>query len=357
MGILFGSLVAIITLACFKQQIINDPTTLNICWRILAGFGAIPACFAVYWRLTIPESPRFAIDVLKDTDRGESATEAFLESKAIADVKIIDEARSKPQSSTFAAYRLAFSTHFSKWLNLKVLIGCALCWFFLDIGYYGTSLNTSVVLQYIGYGSPKITGTPTGQNIFDDVWAKAVGTALINISSTVPGYFFTVAFVDKWGRKPIQYLGFTMLTLIFLFMAIFYSQLTTKSGSGSIGGENIVFIIMYSLAQFFFNFGPNSTTFIVPAEVFPTAVRSTGHGISAATGKLGAILAAQCFSLVAKSRIGLQGVLYIFAACCAIGMYFTTWIPETMRLSLEELDRDHMEALIEKDDIKDAEEI
>ncbi len=39
-----------------------------------------------------------------------------------------------------------------------------------------------------------------------------------------------------------------------------------------------------------FNFGPNSTTYITPAELFPTRYRATCHGISAASGKLGSIL-------------------------------------------------------------------
>ena len=42
--------------------------------------------------------------------------------------------------------------------------------------------------------------------------------------------------------------------------------------------------------QFFLNFGPNATTFVIPGEVFPTRYRSTAHGISAALGKLGAII-------------------------------------------------------------------
>ena len=52
-----------------------------------------------------------------------------------------------------------------------------------------------------------------------------------------------------------------------------------------------VFVFLYCLANFFQNFGPNTTTFIVPGEVFPTRYRSTGHGISAASGKLGAVIA------------------------------------------------------------------
>jgi MFS transporter, PHS family, inorganic phosphate transporter len=49
-------------------------------------------------------------------------------------------------------------------------------------------------------------------------------------------------------------------------------------------------VALYCLANFFSNFGPNTTTFILPGEVFPTRYRSTGHGISAACGKIGAII-------------------------------------------------------------------
>jgi PHS family inorganic phosphate transporter-like MFS transporter len=51
------------------------------------------------------------------------------------------------------------------------------------------------------------------------------------------------------------------------------------------------FVFLYCLANFFQNFGPNMTTFVIPGEVFPTRYRSTAHGISAASGKLGAIVA------------------------------------------------------------------
>jgi MFS transporter, PHS family, inorganic phosphate transporter len=54
--------------------------------------------------------------------------------------------------------------------------------------------------------------------------------------------------------------------------------------------SSVGLITLYCLANFFTNFGPNTTSFILPGEVFPTRYRSTGHGISAAAGKTGAIL-------------------------------------------------------------------
>ena len=94
--------------------------------------------------------------------------------------------------------------------------------------------------------------------------------------------------------------------------------------------------------------GPNSTTFIVPAELFPARFRSTCHGISAASGKAGAIIGAFGFLFLAQpsdaaaaapypAGIGLQASLWLLAACAYAGMLVTFFfVPETQGKSLEE---------------------
>jgi PHS family inorganic phosphate transporter-like MFS transporter len=83
------------------------------------------------------------------------------------------------------------------------------------------------------------------------------------------------------------------------------------------------------MANFFQNFGPNTTTFIIPGEVFPTRYRSTAHGICAASGKLGAIIAQF-----------LPHILEIFALFMLTGVFSTLLLPETMNKSLEDLAQD-----------------
>jgi PHS family inorganic phosphate transporter-like MFS transporter len=94
------------------------------------------------------------------------------------------------------------------------------------------------------------------------------------------------------------------------------------------------------MANFFQNFGPNTTTFIIPGEVFPTRYRSTAHGICAASGKLGAIIAQVGFSRLIN--IGGKGkflphILEIFALFMLTGVFSTLLLPETKNRSLEEL--------------------
>ena len=322
-GILLACGVSVAAVAFMgKEAIEADPTNLDYVWRFCVGFGAFPALCAVYYRFTIQESPRFTMNVEGNVEQAASDAQHISE---LHSVEVVGH--KKPQSAA-RAYSGRFFKHFSQWKHLRVLIGCAMCWFLLDIGYYGTNLNTPVVLTAIGFADDT-------HGAYWNVWLSCIGNLIIALCGNVPGYYFTVAFVDRWGRKPIQMMGFTMLTICFAIMGLDYTNLTQN--------HKTLFVVIYSIAQFFFNFGPNATTFIFPAEVFPTAVRSSAHGISAASGKLGAIIAAQLFSTVTDlggppgKATFMYGVLLIFSAVCFLGLLFTFLLPETMGKSLEEL--------------------
>jgi PHS family inorganic phosphate transporter-like MFS transporter len=86
------------------------------------------------------------------------------------------------------------------------------------------------------------------------------------------------------------------------------------------------------LCQLLFNLGPNTLTFIIPAEIFPTRYRGTCHGISAAAGKLGSIVV-QAFlpqtKITNPNSTTLGWVLIAFSFAMALGAVFTwAWIPE-----------------------------
>jgi PHS family inorganic phosphate transporter-like MFS transporter len=128
-------------------------------------------------------------------------------------------------------------------------------------------------------------------------------------------------------------MGFTILTILFCIIGFGFHALSGKA-----------LLALYVLCQFFFNFGPNATTFIVPGECFPTRYRSSSHGISAAAGKIGAILAQ---ALIGPLRTRgatktndspwLNHVMEIFALFMLLGIFTTLLLPETKRKTLEQL--------------------
>lgn len=330
-GILGSAIVALVVLAAFKSAIISDVSYVDYCWRIVLGCGAIPGIAALYFRLTIPETPRYTMDVEHDVNKATSDVANYLQKSDTTDE---NDGPGNHVGVPKASWS-DFTSYFGKWKNGKVLLGTSMSWFALDIAFYGIGLNNGIILSAIGYADTH--DADFNLRAYNSLKNMALGNIIITIMGTVPGYWVTVAFVDKWGRKPIQIMGFVVLTVLFVVMGAAFNPLKEHSIPA--------FIVLFTLLQFFQNFGPNTTTFIVPGEVFPTRYRSTGHGISAASGKLGAIVAQVGFSKlkdIGGPNAFVGQLLLIFAAWMFIGGLFSIFIPETKGLSLEELaNEDH----------------
>jgi PHS family inorganic phosphate transporter-like MFS transporter len=341
-----AAIVALIVTAGFKESLetaTKASTCTGVCqlavdkmWRIIIGFGAVPGCIALYYRLTIPETPRYTFDVARDVEKAGEDVTAYINGKPEGHPDEIQRATTNTQSAPALRIPKAswsdFAAHYSQWKYGKVLLGTAGSWFFLDVAYYGLGLNNSIILSAIGYSG--------GSNMYHVFYNNAVGNLILICAGAIPGYWVSVATVDTLGRKPIQIMGFSILTILFITIGFAYNKL--------LGHKGHALLALYVLAQFFFNFGPNSTTFIVPGECFPTRYRSTSHGFSAASGKLGAIIAQVVFGPLRTrgAKAGATGsaaspwlnhVMQIFALFMLCGVFTSLLIPETKRKTLEEL--------------------
>ncbi|GJF00063.1 Inorganic phosphate transporter [Phanerochaete sordida] len=338
-----AALVAFIIVSAYKGSILrDDPTTfphIDQMWRILIGLGCIPGVIALYFRLTIPETPRFTMDIERNVQQASQDVDNFLTTGTYyVDPDAAIERVQAPKAS-----KRDFLAYFSKWQNLKVLIGTSYSWFALDIAFYGLGLNNSIILNAIGFGSPdkSLTG---GLKAYTNLRNICVGNMVLSVAGLIPGYWVAFLFIDSWGRKPIQLMGFTMLTILFCCMGFGYDKLIATTGAQK------AFVFLYCLTNFFQNFGPNTTTFIVPGEVFPTRYRSTGHGISAASGKLGAVIAQVGFARLKNihgTNAFIGHILEIFAFFMLTGIFSTLLIPETKQKTLEELSNENQEGFIQ----------
>jgi PHS family inorganic phosphate transporter-like MFS transporter len=222
------------------------------------------------------------------------------------------------------------------------LLGTTSCWFLLDVAFYSQNLFQRDVYTAVGW----IPAAKTLSAV-EEVFKISRAQSLIALCSTVPGYWVTVLLIDRIGRFKIQLQGFFFRTVFMLALTIPYDHLKNHNTGG--------FLALYALTFFFANFGPNSTTFIVPAELFPARFRSTCHGISAASGKAGAIIGSFGFLYASQSThqsqvqpgyskgIGLQGALYLLCGTNALGFLCTFLVPETNQISLEDLSGENEE--------------
>ncbi|KAF8388223.1 hypothetical protein HHK36_026889 [Tetracentron sinense] len=338
-GILGGGIVAIIVSAAFDNKfkapiykldnLKSTPPQADYVWRIILMFGALPAALTYYWRMKMPETARYTALVAKNAKQAATDMSRVLQVQIQAEEEKVERLTQEP-SNSFGL----FSREFARRHGLH-LVGTTTTWFLLDIAFYSQNLFQKDIFSAIGW-IPK----PETMNAIYEVFKIARAQTLIALCSTVPGYWFTVFFIDKIGRFTIQLMGFFFMTVFMFALAIPYHHWT-------LDGNHIGFVVMYSLTFFFANFGPNATTFVVPAEIFPARLRSTCHGISAAAGKAGAIVGAFGFLYAAqdtkkpdegyKPGIGVKNALIVLGVVNFLGMVFTFLVPESKGRSLEEI--------------------
>ncbi|CAL5035438.1 unnamed protein product [Urochloa decumbens] len=325
-----GNLAAGIVVFIVSASFINTPAYRNstdkrgqadYVWRIVLMFGSIPALLTFYWRMRMPETARYTALIARNLKQAVSDMNMVLDID-INDLTEQEDANTLANQDNFGLFSSIFMCRHG-WHLISTMV----CWFMLDVVFY--SLNLFMIdIFTAGFGDASKEG------ILEQTNKIAKTQAIIAVSGTLPGYFFTVMLVDRIGRIKIQLMGFTMMTIFLIGLAAMYFRKNTASLP--IAG----FTVMYGLIFFFANFGPNSTTFIVPTEIFPTRLRSTCHGISGAGGKAGAIVGVLLFQYAGRSIL-LK--LLILASCNLVGIIFTLLLPESKGLSLEDIGGDIQE--------------
>ncbi len=300
-----GSLAAVAVGAISAYSLPPD-----IAWRVMAAVGAIPAATVIYLRRKVPETPRYAALAKGNLEEAKRAA-SFLGAK-------LDTNKVVSKNLTVGEFLSKYGL---------VLIGTAVPWFILDIAFYGTGIYSGPIVT-------SILGTPSsvGFEIVEQGVPFMVGFF---------GYFTAVALMDKLGRKLIQIQGFVGMAVIY---AIVSAVMITsgKKVEGFLIPTSIAFAV-YSLSFFFIDFGPNTTTFVLPAELYPTKYRTTGHGISAASGKLGAAITTYLFPTL-LSTYGIKPILEALIVLSLIGALITAFFVKEPKLkSLEEVSEEEVE--------------
>jgi MFS transporter, PHS family, inorganic phosphate transporter len=144
-----AAIIGLIIVACYKDAVKSaNIKKVDEMWRLLIGIGAIPGVIALYFRLTIPETPRFRIDVERNVyQASEDVAEVLNKSQFSLNPGYTIHRIRVPKSSWDD-----FKHHFSQWKNLKVLIGTCYSWFALDVSTqveYCTSLILLLLRLYI----------------------------------------------------------------------------------------------------------------------------------------------------------------------------------------------------------------
>ena len=298
LGLIIGPLVAL--------SLLGAGTGADIAWRTMLALGAVPAAAVIYLRRKMPESPRYQAQV-----RGRGA-EAGTELAAFSDGLV----RAAPNGPRNAAPRgMTLRAFLTNRKYIVLLIGTAGTWFLLDYAYYGNTISTPQIIKLVApHASP----------------ATAIAIQLaIFVVAALPGYALAIMRMDRIGHRRLQLIGFAMMALCFGVIAVVPGMTTAV----------VPFLVFFGISYFFTEFGPNTTTFVLPGEVFPVSMRATGHGISASVGKFGAFVGVFLFPLL-KDSLGLRGTLALTAGVSIAGLLLTRLLPEPSGHSLDEMASD-----------------
>jgi len=287
----------------FGLTLLSAGVNHDLVWRLLLGLGALPSAAVLYMRRRMPESPRYLAWVEGREKEAARSLEQFSDGQI----------KARTNGSAVKPVRLSLGEFLSDRRLALILLGTAGSWFVFDYAYYGNSVSAPlIVLSVLG---KKAT-----------IEQSLALNLLIWLVAAVPGYYLACGLMDRIGHRRLQLIGFPAMGAAFLLIGVI-PGVTAAVGP---------FLVLFGISYFFAEFGPNTTTFVLSSEVFPTSVRTTGHGISAGVAKFGAFIGVYLFPHISEA-LGVGGALEFSAGMAALGFLVTFLIPEPAQESLEQI--------------------
>ncbi|CAH2352635.1 glycerophosphoinositol transporter 1 [[Candida] railenensis] len=188
------------------------------------------------------------------------------------------------------------------WLALKYywprLFGTCACWFLYDFVTFPNGIFSSGIISSVLKGKEA-----------KDLNKVAEWTLLLGVIA-IPGVFIGAYLCDRIGRKYTLITGFCGYIIFGLIVGCGYEKVSKITA---------LFIVLYGLMMSSGNLGPGDMMGITPLESFATPIRGTCYGISAAIGKVGAVVGTKCFTPIQKN-LGKRWTFIIAAICGLLGV-------------------------------------
>ncbi|MFD7919963.1 MFS transporter [Streptomyces sp. NPDC059740] len=277
-------------------------------WRWAQVITAAPILLLLWWRRTLPESPRFLLAAGREAEaervvadlerRVEASTGRPL--PPVPEQAAVAPAAEQPPLGPGAALRHLWSRPMARRTATTWLI-----WFVITFAYYGFFSWIPTLLVQQG-----ITVT------------RSFSFSIVIYLAQIPGYFSAAWLCERIDRKNTiaVYLAGSAAAAYWL------SQTHTPTAITLAG----------AVLSFFLN-GTYAGVYSYTPEVFPTFIRATGTGYASGFGRIGSITAPLIIGALATS-LGFAGVFGLTTAVLAAGVVGTlVFALPTANRSLEAL--------------------
>jgi MFS family permease len=293
----------------------SDSWNIHTGWRWMFLSGAFPSVIFALLLLFIPESPRWLIEQKRDEKARVILAKVAGDGFAAGESAAIRESLVGEEST----WRELFSPR----LKIPLILGISL----------------AILQQVTGINVFMYFGTTIFNNMSSKTSVDAGMLAQAIIGGT--GVFFTliaIATVDKWGRKPLMFIGTTGMMISLIAMGI---MAQTMSDPTAASNAMLGFIILY-IACFGLSVGP--VVWVILAEIFPTAVRGRALGVATCCLWIADYAVTQTFPMMDQNvwlieKFNHAFPFYIYAGFCVVLLGVMCFVPETKGRSLEEIER------------------
>jgi putative MFS transporter len=258
-------------------------------WRWAQVMTAVPILLLLWWRRSLPESPRFLISRGR-IGEATQVVERFEQSVVKATGKQLTPLTPGNEEITKHEQKITI------WNALKFMWSRAmrrrtaviwLIWFVITFSYYGFFSWIPTLL--VGRG---ITVT------------KSFEYSIIIYLAQIPGYFSAAWLNDRIDRK-------NTIALYLTGSALSAFWLSQSNDSGMI-------LVAAATLSFFLN-GTYAGVYAYTPELFPTWMRATGVGLASAVGRIGSILAPSIIGIFSVA-LGFGGVFVMTTVVLTIGV-------------------------------------
>ncbi|QPK79064.1 MFS transporter [Corynebacterium lizhenjunii] len=254
-------------------------------WRWALALGMVPAFYALYVRLGLPESVRF-LESRGQHEEAEEIVASFeaeageIDGRAAAPVYREDEVTSRHIWSPTLRRRTA-----ALWT----------IWFCVNLSYYGAFIWIPSLLVADGFSL-----------------VKSFSFTLIITLAQLPGYAAAAWLIEVWGRRPT--------------LAAFLVGSAVAAGLYGTADSTAMILTAGCLLSFF-NLGAWGALYAIGPELYPTHLRGAGTGAAAGFGRLASILAPLLVPVV-LAHAGTEWLFALFAAAFFIAAAATRALPE-----------------------------
>jgi len=287
-------------------------------WRIVQIITALPIAMLLWWRRSLPESPRWLLERGRSVEAGAQMDQIEVEATRHGEVGL-------PALNTVEVPPLTRQTG-TLGQNLAALLRPSMLrttlmlwvlWLSITFSYYGffTWIPSLLVKQ--------------GMTV-----TKSFTYSIVIYLAQIPGYYSAAFISEKLDRK------WTIVTYMLLGGVAAYFMSKAHTGAS---------IMLAGFWMSFFMNGTYAGIYAYTPELYPTAFRTTGMGVASAFGRIGGLSAPIVIGYT-FARIGFSGVFLITTVALGTGALAVALfgIPTTGKsleqIAAEELGRTSTEA-------------